>query len=1061
MRGDFSRGVSARPGVARVLMQQGRVQLDADWNEAAAIADRRARIALADLLGSAEPFGVAAVPRDAAGYAIAVRNGYRFDGKRTHFTIGGIPSFGEHAPFTIEATVAPRAGGHGGTITARFQHRGHEHPRGEFIFRIDAHGRPALTRVEHERVVTLTATRAVPFDAHTEIAAVCDGHEVALYVAGSFAGSQRVGRGRHDRELPVVIGAHGSEHHLRDVFDGTIDALSIRTCAHRRERGARHDGCSPPLYTIRDEYRHHGAAPPQRLEPRIVAGAGRAYVGGVLCENPAELTVELDASAGAMSDGTPLLAYLEVWERLVTAAEDPSLADPALGGIDTTAQVMIEARVRVAPVERALARVRDRAARGTMVFQPAPDAIAPGNQLVRVEVHRSGYADETFAFDDPRLLDATASGANAMTLQPDPRWTAGQPLRLIRADGTTTPTIVERVIADEGARSYQLSAPVPAAPFRVAPIATVKWSSENASIAFALTPSGDANRFVLDDPRGRVAHLRPGDVVELIGTAALRDGAPGVLTSVTNVDPDEPGTTAVSVGDHQPFEEAASGGLLRVWSAFAPISGDNAPAEATVTGTGSLKLNDGLAVAFSTGSYLTGDYWWMPTRVDVDGLWGWPLDASGQPQAVPPFGVERRFAPLALLEPREGDAGAVHDLRRIIEPLADDGSDPLAPRDRDRDRGHEPEVIVREDTRHGVIEIDLESRSPGHAPERERIVVTPPAREPHEGEIVLSARAHPPHGYAFTGTTLAQRPLAPTWESIGEVPGNGVALAAALEGRLYAFFEASGELWFRDAREHDGPWLACASRDVQRDGGAFVALDGVLYALGGVNMEDRISARCDAYDPQRDEWYEVPAMRLPRAHFAAAAAAGRIVVAGGVRGLGLFGLRFASRRVESWAPAEPRWRAEPALFERRQGCATASRGRLLYLAGGSTGRFWANSRGHGKRIDVLAPFDGRSWERGTLSVAQRDARAAIVDETLVVVGGRARGDDFAPSERYRLGSEAGEPLGELNRMAPGLAAIDGTVYAVAGEDAFGATAHVAACSVAPPLFVHRRTSAER
>src|ERR1700736_2225656 len=106
MKGDFSRAVRAQPGLARVLMQQGRVQLDADWNLAADVAARQAQLALADLLGPADPVGIAAVPCHAAGFGIAVRGGYRFDGRTTHLHVAGVPSLGGDAPFAIETTVA-------------------------------------------------------------------------------------------------------------------------------------------------------------------------------------------------------------------------------------------------------------------------------------------------------------------------------------------------------------------------------------------------------------------------------------------------------------------------------------------------------------------------------------------------------------------------------------------------------------------------------------------------------------------------------------------------------------------------------------------------------------------------------------------------------------------------------------------------------------------------------------------------------------------------------------------------------------------------------------------
>src|SRR5690606_33139754 len=67
MSGDYSRErFKARENIAGVRMQQGRVQLDSDWNELVDVVDRRFRAETIDLVGR-EPDpdfqGVAVYPR--------------------------------------------------------------------------------------------------------------------------------------------------------------------------------------------------------------------------------------------------------------------------------------------------------------------------------------------------------------------------------------------------------------------------------------------------------------------------------------------------------------------------------------------------------------------------------------------------------------------------------------------------------------------------------------------------------------------------------------------------------------------------------------------------------------------------------------------------------------------------------------------------------------------------------------------------------------------------------------------------------------------------------------
>jgi hypothetical protein len=67
MKGDFSR-LTHYPNATRVLMQQGRVQLDADWNEGVSIATRRLRTWIADVVGAHGG------PADSLGYGLLTRD---------------------------------------------------------------------------------------------------------------------------------------------------------------------------------------------------------------------------------------------------------------------------------------------------------------------------------------------------------------------------------------------------------------------------------------------------------------------------------------------------------------------------------------------------------------------------------------------------------------------------------------------------------------------------------------------------------------------------------------------------------------------------------------------------------------------------------------------------------------------------------------------------------------------------------------------------------------------------------------------------------------------------
>jgi len=79
MKGDFTRDTfDATRHFSRVLMQQGRVQLDADWNEQAAILLHYLQALAADLIG---PHGGPANPDGTKGdgFAIVAKTGSNKD----------------------------------------------------------------------------------------------------------------------------------------------------------------------------------------------------------------------------------------------------------------------------------------------------------------------------------------------------------------------------------------------------------------------------------------------------------------------------------------------------------------------------------------------------------------------------------------------------------------------------------------------------------------------------------------------------------------------------------------------------------------------------------------------------------------------------------------------------------------------------------------------------------------------------------------------------------------------------------------------------------------------
>lgn len=132
---------------------------------------------------------------------------------------------------------------------------------------------------------------------------------------------------------------------------------------------------------------------------QLVVGAGHYYVDGLLVANEDDCRFDrqpdLPTASAALAQalGTPgrYLAYLDVWERVITAVEDPDLLEVALGGADTSVRLKVVWQVRLTPLKHGRHRCgavsRRRENRATLDMRPQSVGYTGlENRLYRIEV---------------------------------------------------------------------------------------------------------------------------------------------------------------------------------------------------------------------------------------------------------------------------------------------------------------------------------------------------------------------------------------------------------------------------------------------------------------------------------------------------------------------------------------------------------------------------------------------------------------------------------------------------------------------------------------------------
>ncbi|WP_413173192.1 DUF6519 domain-containing protein [Anabaena azotica] len=321
--------------------------------------------------------------------------------------------------------------------------------------------------------------------------------------------------------------------------------------------------------------------------------AGQMYVNGIICELEQNTTykTQLDyPNPPQLSEDGFYLAYLDVWERDITALEDPEIREPALKGLDTATRTKIIWQVKLIPV--------------------------PNINPQKPEINNwKFFADALNPNRKVYLKAATASSISEGNLVNPQKGYLGSENQLYRVEIHQSGDINQ---------------------------ATFKWSRNN-KITVSNVDSIKVNTIDISSVgRDDLLSFQPNQWVEIIDQEQELKNEPGVLLQLQKVS----NKKLDVVGD--PIEtKFADKKHLQVigWQ-----EDQNTKKAEIAVSPNWIQLEKGIYIQFdSESTYKTGDYWLIPARAytkDVD----WPYDSSRQPRKQRSQGIKHYYSPLALLK---------------------------------------------------------------------------------------------------------------------------------------------------------------------------------------------------------------------------------------------------------------------------------------------------------------------------------------------------------------------------------------------------------------------------
>lgn len=389
----------------------------------------------------------------------------------------------------------------------------------------------------------------------------------------------------------------------------------------------------------------------------LLISRGRFYIDGILCENDAAVTYD---NQPYLPNATPpavltllqnsktlwAIVYLDVWQRHITALDDPHIREVALGGPDTTTRAQTVWQVKILPLALPpdVAGLQTRLAELTVELAKAKRSRSANSaatiaaltkELDAISQEIARFSSQVTCISKSQQWDdLTAPSTGTLNARTQPVDNPDDPCLIPpKAGYQLLENQLYRVEIHYGSDS-------PNGP-------TFKWSRENGSVVTTIESFSGNNVTVHDVGPDPVLGFAPGQWVEVMDDEKDLKGLPGELLRISSVDS---ANRIITMETAPTAVDKRLNPKLRRWEQMGSSANPDDVQNGVAITNDWQPLEGGIQVLLSQGTYRTGDYWLIPARTATGDI-EWPpyQVPNTNPSAQSPVGIQHHYCRIALL----------------------------------------------------------------------------------------------------------------------------------------------------------------------------------------------------------------------------------------------------------------------------------------------------------------------------------------------------------------------------------------------------------------------------